>query len=128
MREVYLFLKDKKNLPGDLQGFQESLEKHIWDNEKNASLQHDMTWRADHLGVKLDYWNLVSSDMPWQLTEGIAMTNLVPLEGLKPVGRHIDQQAVSSHPFYKDAQLVRSPFRCFHRSDGMVSPRPTLLL
>ena len=112
MRDVYLFLKNLKE-------FQEPLNDCAWDGDQNANLHSDIDWRADHLGMDVTYWNLVDSDMPWQLTEGIAMCSQGPVEGLRPIGRHIDKQALSSHPFFEKSQLVRNPFRCFHRSDGM---------
>lgn len=112
MRDVYIFLKN-------LEGFQETLDDCAWDGDQNASLHSDIDWRAGHLGIDANYWNMVDSDMPWQLTEGIAMGNQGPVEGLRTIGRHIDKQALSSHPFFKKAQLVRNPFRCFHRADGM---------
>ena len=43
-----------------------------------------------------------------------------PMEGLKPIGRHIEKQLLASHPFYTRAQLVRNPFRTFHRGDGFL--------
>ena len=43
-----------------------------------------------------------------------------PRDGLKPLHRQVDKQTLSSHPFYKDSQLVRNPFRTFHRSDGFL--------
>lgn len=43
-----------------------------------------------------------------------------PLEGLQPIARHIDQQTLAIHPFYKDSHMVRNIFRCFHRSDGIL--------
>ena len=66
------------------------------------------------------FWNLVSSDMPWQLHEGLSMGSLGPKDGLKPVGRQVDRQTLSMHPFYENAHLVRDPFRCFHRGDGFL--------
>lgn len=111
MRDVYLFLKDLKE-------FQKPLNDCAWDGDQNANLHSDIDWRADHLGMDATYWNLVDSDMPWQLTEGIAMGSQGPVEGLRSIGRHIDKQALSSHPFFEKSQLVRNPFRCFHRSDG----------
>lgn len=69
--------------------------------------------------METNYWNMASSDMPWQLSEGIAMGGFGgPTEGLKPVGRHIEKQTLSSHPFFAKAQVVRNPFRTFHRGDG----------
>lgn len=112
MRETYIFLKDLKDL-------QEPLDEHVWDGEdKNSSFRSDVNWREGHLGVRANYWNLAASDMPWQLTEGLAMGSHEPVEGLKPVSRHIDQQSLSAHPFFTKSQIVRNPFRCFHRSDG----------
>lgn len=43
-----------------------------------------------------------------------------PRDGLRPLTRHVDKQTLSTHPFYKDAQLVRNPFRIFHRADGFL--------
>lgn len=43
-----------------------------------------------------------------------------PRDGLQPIVRHVDRQILSLHPFYTNAQLVRSPFRTFHRSDGFL--------
>ena len=113
MRDVYLLLKD-------ISGFDEELEKYLWDGENNASLHSDLEWRADHLGIEASYWNLTASDMPWQLTEGMTMSGYGPTEGLKPISRHIDRQALSAHPFFDKAQLVRNPFRTFHRADGFL--------
>ena len=111
MRDVYILLQERKDL-------QAGLNASTWKNDKNSSLQSDVEWRIGHLGTNGDYWNLVASDMPWQLTERISMGFWGPMEGLKPIGRHIDKQALSSHPFFEESQLVRNPFRCFHRSDG----------
>ena len=113
MRDVYILLRN-------LDGLQDSLGESIWSGDKNASLHSDIDWRADHLGTDVNYWNLVDSDMPWQLSEGLCMGGMGPTSGLKPVVRHIDKQAISRHPFYKKSQLVRNPFRCFHRSDGFL--------
>ena len=38
-----------------------------------TSFHSDVDWRADHLGIKANYWNMAASDMPWQLSEGVAM-------------------------------------------------------
>ena len=43
-----------------------------------------------------------------------------PRDGLRPIVRHVDKQTLSSHPFYANSQLVRNPFRSFHRSDGFL--------
>lgn len=113
MRDVYLLLNKKKEM-------HEDLNESTWKADRNASLHSDIDWRADHLAMEPTFWNLVDSDMPWQLTEGLAMGAQGPRDGLQPIARHVDKQVLSSHPFYKDAQLVRNPFRTFHRSDGFL--------
>ena len=113
MRDVYLILRKFPEL-------EEELDRYSFLNDENSSLQSDINWRSDHLATPANFWNLVASDMPWQLTEGLSMGSQGPMEGLKPIARHIDKQSISSHPFYKDSHLVRNPFRCFHRSDGIL--------
>ncbi|KAL9629688.1 MAG: hypothetical protein Q9164_006768, partial [Protoblastenia rupestris] len=113
MRDVYLLLRDRQELQHDL-------DQSTWKADQNASLHHDIDWRADHLALEPTFWNLVSSDMPWQLSEGLSMGSLCPKDGLAPIGRHVETQTLSMHPFYKDANLVRDPFRTFHRGDGFL--------
>lgn len=113
MRDVYLLLHKNKELLEDL-------NESTWKADQNASLRSDIDWRADHLAMDPHFWNLVDSDMPWQLSEGLAMGSQGPRDGLRPIGRHIEKQALSYHPFYREAQLVRNPFRTFHRSDGFL--------
>ena len=113
MRDAWLLLHNMHELDQDL-------DESTWKSDRNASLHHDIDWRADHLAMQPTFWNLVDSDMPWQLSEGIAMGSQGPKDGLRPIARHVDKQTLSSHPFYKDAQLVRNPFRTFHRGDGFL--------
>ena len=113
MRDIYLLLHDKSEL-------QDDLNESTWRADRNASLHSDVDWRSDHLAMEPSFWNLVNSDMPWQLSEGLAMGAMGPRDGLQPIVRHVDKQILSLHPFYSDAQLVRSPFRTFHRSDGFL--------
>ena len=114
MRDVYLLLHNNEALLPDLNA-------STWKADQNASLHTDVDWRADHMALGHDFWTLVASDMPWQLSEGLAMgTGGSPKDGFRQINRQIDKQILSSHPFYKDAQLVRNPFRTFHRSDGFL--------
>ncbi|KAI4209467.1 MAG: hypothetical protein LQ351_007598 [Letrouitia transgressa] len=113
MRDVYLILRQITEL-------EDELNDCNFKNDGNSSLQPDIHWRAGHLSTTANYWNLVSSDMPWQLTEGLSMGLKGPMEGLQPITRYIDEQALSTHPFYRDCHMVRNPFRCFHRSDGFL--------
>lgn len=66
------------------------------------------------------YHECADSNFQWQLSEGLAMGAMGPRDGLQPIVRHVDRQILSLHPFYTNAQLVRSPFRTFHRSDGFL--------
>ncbi|KAL8962656.1 MAG: hypothetical protein Q9193_000974 [Seirophora villosa] len=113
MRDVYMILSNLRELDKEL-------DQCTFVNDENPSLQSDIEWRAGHLGVTANYWNLVASDMPWQLDEGLAMGIMGPMEGLQPIGRRIDRQALSIHPFFRDSHLVRNVFRCFHRADGVL--------
>ncbi|KAI9774155.1 MAG: hypothetical protein M1840_005248 [Geoglossum simile] len=88
------------------------------DSINNGRLGEDINWRAGHHGTTADYWNLAGIDMPWQLSEGISTDNPRPRDNLSPISRNINRQVLSKHSFYKNAQLVRNPFRCFHRPDG----------
>ena len=113
MRDIYLLLHNKSELEDDL-------NESMWRADRNASLHTDVDWRADHLAMEPSFWNLVNADMPWQLSEGLAMGAMGPRDGLQPIVRYVDKQILSLHPFYTNAQLVRSPFRTFHRSDGFL--------
>ena len=113
MRDVWSLLHKRKDI-------EEELDKLTWKGDTNASFHSDLDWRADHLATSSNFWNLVASDMPWQLSEGLAMGSQGPMDGLKAIARHVDRQSLSMHPFYSDAQLVRNPFRTFHRGDGFL--------
>ncbi|KAL8720978.1 MAG: hypothetical protein Q9225_002260 [Loekoesia sp. 1 TL-2023] len=113
MRDIYLILSNLTELD-------EELNQSSFKNDENSSLQSDIQWRAGHIALAANYWNLVASDMPWQLDEGLAMGVRGPLVGLQPITRHIDPQMLSTHPFFKDSHLARNVFRCFHRSDGIL--------
>jgi hypothetical protein len=79
----------------------------------------DLEWRAKHLGVKTDFWSDVRADIPYQLTEVNAIEYPSgPLDGPCPLSSDIVQQTLWESSVYKNAQLVRNPFKCFHRSDG----------
>ncbi|KAL8772056.1 MAG: hypothetical protein Q9209_002722 [Squamulea sp. 1 TL-2023] len=113
MRDVYMILSRLTEL-------EEDLDQCSWKNDENSSLQSDVSWRADHLAMPANYWSLVLSDMPWQLSEGLAMGIRGVTEGLQPISRQIGQQTLCNHPFYTNCHMVRNIFRCFHRSDGIL--------
>ena len=113
MRDVYLLLRDRIDL-------HKELDESTWKSDRNASLHHDINWRANHTATEPTFWNLVSTDLPWQVSEGLSMGCLVHKDGLQPLSRFVDRQALAKHNFYKDAQVVRNPFRTFHRGDGFL--------
>lgn len=114
MRDVLLLLsKDPK-----LAHLKPRLDQLTWESLKNKNLLQDILWRADHVSGSTAYWDMAEPDMPWQLSDGPDLINHPSTRGIRPVGRKIEQQALSKHPFFKDSQLVRNPFRCFHRADG----------
>lgn len=113
MRDVWALLHNRHDL-------KPQLDASSWEADTNASLVHDIGWRASHLATPATFWNLSASDMPWQLTEGIAMGAQGPFDGLRPISRNVEKQTLSMHPFYSKAQLVRNPFRTFHRGDGFL--------
>jgi len=94
MRDVFAILSN-------LQRLKPHLNKMSLVGDKIKNLRDDIYWRAEHLGTTVSYWNLVKSDMPWQLSEGISLDDHVgPDMGDKPTGRNIDKQALSKHPFF----------------------------
>ena len=94
------------------------LDRLTFLGDNNASLRSDIEWRANHIGTDISYWESVGSDMPWQLSEGGALNMNGPFKGNHSAKREVDRQMLAQHPFFENAQLVRDPFRTFHRSDG----------
>ncbi|EEH18517.1 hypothetical protein PABG_07577 [Paracoccidioides brasiliensis Pb03] len=88
--------------------------------DRNASLRGDLEWRADHLNTDLTFWELVASDIPWQISDGLPICASGPLGRIKPLMNSCDFRVLSSHPSFLDAQLVRNEFRFFHRRDGFL--------
>lgn len=129
MRDVYHLLHGDAELTKELDG-------ECWAAFEPSSITagkgilDDLRWRNTHLGLAddwqtlPDYWAASTSDVPWQITEGVLMSNYGPLDGLQPTLWQSDKQALHNHRFFGSAQLLRDVFRCFHRGDGM-SPRPS---
>lgn len=123
-RDVYHMLKEYGGISDTLtekcwEGFDKDLRK----DEKG--ILDDLKWRFGHLGITpdfdslSDFWTVVCSDMSWQLSEGLSMASYGPLDGLQPTFLQSDDQALHHHDFFKGSQLVRDPFRFFHRGDGL---------
>ena len=111
MRDVQKILR----LRPDLSNVRKHLDKISLEGLEQDMLD-DIAWRAEHLGVKTDYWELVAPDIQRQLSSGSAMHQnyLEPEQALLQV----EKQVITNVPFYRAAQIVRYSFRCFHRSDG----------
>ncbi|KAF2398200.1 hypothetical protein EJ06DRAFT_127188 [Trichodelitschia bisporula] len=87
----------------------------------SSALRNDIDWRAEHLGVKAGYWDLIKSDIPYELTQTVALQNPPgPLDGPAVDGLENEFQALWDHPFYENAHIVRNKFRTFHRADGVL--------
>ena len=123
MRDVYHLLHDNESIAKELKracwtGFVPTSES------EGRGLLDDLKWRSTHLGLTEDwatlpdFWSASNSDIPWQLTEGPAMSIYGPLDGLFPTLWQSDKQALHKHKFFGSAQLVRDIFRCLHRADG----------
>ena len=123
MRDVYHFLHDDRKLTEQLNadcwvGFEPSSQT------EGLGVLDDIRWRTTHVGLAEDwktlpnFWTACNSDVPRQLTEGAARAGYDPLDGLNPTLWQSDKQALHKHRFFGSVQVVRDPFRCFHRGDG----------
>ncbi|KAL8827563.1 MAG: hypothetical protein Q9170_006968 [Blastenia crenularia] len=125
LRDVYHFLHDSPALTEELNqecwmGFEPK-----WKTDGKGVID-DLEWRTTHLGLKEDwkslpdYWTACTSDIPWQISESLSAPVYGPLDGLHPTLWQSDKQALHKHNFFGSAQVVRDPFRCFHRGDGFL--------
>jgi hypothetical protein len=114
-RDVFKMLSSKMSV-------NEPLKKRLNSSSRTSMdpvMVDDLEWRAKHLGLETDFWADARADIPYQLTEVNAIEYPSgPLDGPCPLSSSILQQTLWDNPVYKNAQLVRNPFRCFHRSDG----------
>ena len=102
MRDIHAWFKDLEYLKEDLsdcswQTYKPPPPDYQWD-----SILDDLKWRATHLGLTddfkslPDFWAQIRSDMPWQLTEGLAMSSYGPLDGLRPTIQRCDGTSAST--------------------------------
>jgi hypothetical protein len=111
MRDTQLILRNHE----EFVDINKTLDIDCLDN-LNPDVVDDLTWRADHLRSKLDYWNMVYGDLQHQLSSGPSLhQNSLKLS---PASLDVDRQAISTTQLYTDAQIIRYPFRTFHRADG----------
>ena len=123
-RDVYHILREFGDTSDILtskcwEGFDKDLSKD------EIGILDDLRWRFGYLGITpdfdslSDFWTAVCSDISWQLSEGLSMASYGPLAGLQPSFQQADDQILHHHDFFKGSQLVRDPFRFFHRGDGL---------
>jgi hypothetical protein len=121
-RDEYKSMRDVFQMLSSQARVNEPLRKQLNLSSRTSmdpEMVKDLEWRAKHLGMESDYWTDVQADIPYQITEVNALEYPSgPLDGPCPLSSSIVEQTLWDHPFYKNAQLVRNPYRCFHRSDG----------
>jgi len=83
--------------------------------------RHDLVWRANHLGKRLDFWDMVRADFPYLLTERLVGQLSPRNRKLRNLIGTPPEQAISANSIFNNAMLMISPLREFHRSDGMSS-------
>jgi hypothetical protein len=103
------------------------LDRDLFANSWARELQMDLTERAQYLERDLSFCEMVDSDIPWLISEGSHMGMSGPLTSGRNFELEMREQALSSHPNFKDALVARNSFRCFHREDGK-SPLSVVLL
>ncbi|KAL8722754.1 MAG: hypothetical protein Q9225_000815 [Loekoesia sp. 1 TL-2023] len=86
----------------------------------NTPISTDVAIRSNEYGAKMNFWDLVRSDLPSQLTEG-REDDLNFTTTSQPA--ILDAQMLSQHRAYTGAVLVRDLFRTFRRSDGKSQKR-----
>lgn len=121
---------DVFNLLRDINFIGKELNEESFKDNRTDNLLSDIQWRAQHLGLSDAFWQIVYSDMPWQLSEGIR-SNLLDSDidvDINPVTTTVNAQILSRHPKYRDAVLVRDVLRCLHRNDGMSGPQADSVL
>ncbi len=89
----------------------------------------DITWRANHVNMQVDYWDMIKANLPYPLAAQI-IGNQGPLSQKDLLTRQ-EPQALSILPHFTNAILAVSRLRFFHRTDGKATPpvitRPALL-
>lgn len=119
-RDAYKRIRDVGILAGKVPGLSSILDRTKFRGDNNAELQSDIKWRANHVGSNWCYMDLVRSDIGYQLNDGRGLGYNGPRDYLRYTDIKLDEQILPSFPFFGPAQIVRCPFRCFHRPDGVI--------
>jgi hypothetical protein len=100
-----------------LEKLRNKLNDTFFSGDRNESLLQDFTWRLKELDKNRDFWDLLSSDFPQELSEGLALDG--PIRALRPGESFSDLSVIGeTNPQFSGVSLVAAPFRCFHREDG----------
>lgn len=109
-REGHAYLSQQK-------AYENGPTESVFDGMSNE-LKVDLEWRANHLGSKVSFWDMVSFDFSRELQEGKSLAQDTPSLATLSAEDIVDEQVFSSHPLYENVLLMRNYFRAFHRSDG----------
>ena len=119
-RNTYKRTRDVGILAGKVPGLSQKLEPTKFRGDKNTELQSDIDWRANHVGSNAGYMDLARNDIGYQLNDGRGLGYNGPREYVRHTDTKLDEQILRQFPFFEEAQIVRCPFRTFHRPDGFV--------
>ncbi|KAN0076587.1 hypothetical protein V8E54_006729 [Elaphomyces granulatus] len=113
LRDTYCYLSKIRKLDA-------TLDKSCFDGDQNEKLRRDLDWRTSNFNRDIRFWDLVASDLPFQLSDGIPFQSQGPLAAIKPSLKSKDFEILSQHPHFNKAQLVRDQFRFFHNNKGVL--------
>ena len=103
-----------------LERLQAKLTEDYTIGDENWDLAADLHWRHKEHSLTPDFWRIVASDFPMELSEGIALDG--PMRSLDP-GKIMSDESIlgEANPKFAEAHVVLAPFRFFHRADGVYS-------
>ena len=109
--DVFNILREFKDLTKDLDA---ENQQHGWD----TNIHEEIDWTAKQFNIGKDFWQLATSDIPWQLGEGTRTSLLDTDLGTNTISLTVEEQLLSRHPRYAHSVLVRALFQCYHRTNG----------
>ena len=77
----------------------------------------DLAWRGEVAPQEVGFWGLAMADMPYSIFDRV-LGDLDLRNRKLPEDTSDLDQSISRHPSFKDALLMISHFRAFHRDDG----------
>lgn len=119
-RDSYQKIREVCILANKIKGLPRKLDQTTFTADHNVSLKGDIEWRGKHVGACMGFLDLAQGDIGYQLSDGRGIGYNGPRGGLEYLDHKLDEQVLLEYPFFKNAQIVRTPFRCFHRPDGVL--------